>query len=309
MPPRSLLSLLVIAFTLLVVPAAWAGTFDRDLTWTAAAPADGSARWSALVALDDGRLLAAGRTPSGQAAVARFTAAGALDTTWAADQPTPGVLVVSAQSGVTPASLVVLDNGRVLLGATTVAVDSTPSLLVARMTADGHLDPGFATGGVLVTTSGPEATLGGLAVMPDRHILVAGTSAGSGSDRGLLVRLTANGVRDAGFGANGEVAFRLGGAGTTFSDVGLDGAGRIYLAGSKVAAAGVRRQLVLARLTAAGALDGTYGTPGSPSPTSPAPPPRRSTSSRASCGSTPTALRSPSPRRSTAAHTCSVSPA
>ena len=130
--------------------------------------------------LADGRFLAAGRTPGGQAAVARFTAAGELDTTWAADQPIPGLLVVSAQAGVTPAALVVLADGKVLLGGTTLAVDSTPSLLVARLTADGHLDPAFATGGKLVTTSGPETELGGLAVTADGHILVAATSSGSG---------------------------------------------------------------------------------------------------------------------------------
>ena len=125
--------------------------------------------------LDDGRFLAAGRTPAGQAAVARFTAEGELDTTWAADQPVPGLLVVSAQVGVAPAALVVLADGRVLLGGTTLAVDFTPSLFVARLTADGHLDAAFATGGKLVTTSGPETELGGLAVTADGHILLAAT--------------------------------------------------------------------------------------------------------------------------------------
>ncbi len=86
MPPRvlSFLAALILV-TLWAAPAARAGTFDRDTTWAhtglAASPADGSARWSALAMLDDGRFLAAGRTQGGQAAVARFTAAGELDTT------------------------------------------------------------------------------------------------------------------------------------------------------------------------------------------------------------------------------------
>ncbi|MDA0165226.1 PKD domain-containing protein [Solirubrobacter ginsenosidimutans] len=261
MPPRSLLAFLVLVFTLSAAPAARAGTFDRDTTWAhlglAASPADGSTRWSALAMLADGRFLAAGRTPAGQAAVARFTADGELDTTWAGDQPTPGLLVVAAQAGVTPASLVVLSDGKVLLGGTTLAVDFTPSLVIARLTADGHLDPTFATGGKLVTTSGPESELSGLAVTGDGHILVSATSSGSGTDRGLLVRLTAGGVRDAGFGTGGEVAFRLGGAGTTFFDVALDGAGRIYLTGAR--ATTPRHQLFVARLTTAGVLDPAYG--------------------------------------------------
>src|SRR4051794_41515893 len=104
------LTLLVFALVLWAgAPSARAGTFDRDTTWAhtglAASPADGSARWAALAMLPDGRFLAAGRTPGGQAAVARFTAAGELDPTWAADQPVPGLLVVSAQNAVHPAAL------------------------------------------------------------------------------------------------------------------------------------------------------------------------------------------------------------
>ena len=36
--------------------------------------------------------------------------------------------------------------------------------LIARLTADGHLDATFGTAGKTVTTSGPETELGGLAV-------------------------------------------------------------------------------------------------------------------------------------------------
>ena len=192
--PALLVVLIIFFVSLCAAPAAHAGTFDRDTTWAhtglAASPADGSARWAALAMLPDGRFLAAGRTPGGQAAVARFTAAGELDPTWAADQPVPGLLVVSAQNAVLPAALIVRPDGTVLLGGTTLAVDSTPSLLVARLTADGHLDPTFATGGKLITTSGGEAELGNLAVTADGHILAAATS----GTTGVLVRLTASGV-------------------------------------------------------------------------------------------------------------------
>ncbi len=217
--PALLVVLCMFLLSLCAAPAAHAGTFDRDTTWAhtglAASPADGSARWAALAMLPDGRFLAAGRTPGGQAAVARFTAAGELDPTWAADQPVPGLLVVSAQNAVLPAALIVRPDGTVLLGGTTLAVDSTPSLLVARLTADGHLDPTFATGGKLITTSGSEAELGNLAVTADGHILAAATS----GTTGVLVRLTASGVRDATFGSAGEVRIALGGAATTFTDL------------------------------------------------------------------------------------------
>ena len=256
-PSPALLPILI-AFVLVLVaaPSARAGTFDRDTTWAhtglAASPPDGSARWSALAMLDDGRFLAAGRTPAGQAAVARFTAAGELDPTWG----TNGLTVVTGQNGVIPATLIARPDGTVLLGGTTLAVDSTPSLLVARLTSAGQLDPTFATGGKLITTSGAESTLGNLAVTADGHILVAATS----DSVGLVVRLTAAGVRDTGFGSNGEVTFRLGGQTTTFSDIGLDSAERIYVAGSR--AGTPRKQMVVARLSTAGVLDNAYGTTG-----------------------------------------------
>ena len=161
------LTAFVLAIALCTASAARAGTLDRDTTWAhaglAASPADGSARWGAVAMLPDGRFLAAGRTPGGQAAVARFTAAGELDPTWAGDQPSPGCSWSAPRSASSPRPWSCCATARVLLGATTVAVDSTPSLLVARLSADGHLDPSFATGGKLVTTSGPETELGGLA--------------------------------------------------------------------------------------------------------------------------------------------------
>jgi uncharacterized delta-60 repeat protein len=265
MPPRSLASIVALTTFLLALlfaaPGARAGTFDRDTTWAHAgladSPPDGSTRWGALAMLADGRFLAAGRNPDGQATVARFTADGALDTTWAADQPTPGVLVVTAQAGATPAALIVLPDGKILLGATTLANDFTPSLVVARLNADGHLDTTFATAGKIITTSGPETEMGNLAVTPDGHILIAATSSGSGTDRGLVVRLTVAGARDTTFGTGGELGVRLGGAATTFADVAVDGTGRIYLSGSR--ATTPRHQMVVARVTTAGALDTTYG--------------------------------------------------
>ena len=141
-------------------------------------------------------------------------------------------------------------------------MDSTPSLLVARLTPAGQLDPAFATGGKLITTSGAETTIGNLAVTADGHILVAATSTGAATSTptGLLVKLTAGGVRDATFGTSGEVRLRLGGADTAFNDIGLDSAERIYLAGSR--ATTPRHQMVVARLTTAGTLDPAYNTSG-----------------------------------------------
>ena len=88
--------------------------------------------------------------------------------------------------------------------------------------------------------------------------------------------------------------FRLGGAGTTFSDLALDGAGRIYLTGGR--ATTPRHQLFVARLTTAGALDPAYGAARGYAVAN-----LNGASAAvyeveaAACASTPTAPRSPSP--------------
>ncbi len=223
--------------------------------------------------------------PAGQAAVARFTAAGELDTTWGsggrarrqrperrhprgADRP---------PRRHRPARRDDARRRQHAFAARRAAHRATASWTRR-----------FATAGKLITTSGAETTLGNLAVTADGHILVAATSSGGATtDRAACsCKLTAAGARDTTFGTNGEVGFRLGGADTTFNDIALDGAERIYLAGSR--ATTPRHQMVVARLTTAGVLDTTYGTHAATrSPTSTAPPRPPTRSPPSACASTP----------------------
>ncbi|HMJ32435.1 MAG TPA: PKD domain-containing protein [Baekduia sp.] len=258
---------LVAGVLLATAPAASAGVFDRDTTFGTsgliASADDHGSRWKVLSVLPDGRFLAAGQTTGDRAAVARFTAAGQLDQTFAADAAVPGVAIVPGQAdGSVPAGLVVLADGRIVLGATTRATPyGIASLLIARLTADGHLDPGFGTGGVYTTRFGGQGTqMGGIAAGPGGTIVAVGRAPGT-VDFGVVLRVTAAGEPDETYGERGSTATTFAGAGTGFNSVKVDGAGRIYVAGG-VFAGPLRQRVLVARFTAAGQLDAGYGVSG-----------------------------------------------
>ena len=81
-------------------------------------------------------------------------------------------------------------------------------VLVVRYNSDGTLDTGFGTGGVATWDSGYGDDYGrAMALQPDGKILVAGYSS-SGSDYDVLVvRFSANGTLDTGFGTDGSLTF------------------------------------------------------------------------------------------------------
>jgi uncharacterized delta-60 repeat protein len=135
---------------------------------------------------------------------------------------------------------------------------------VARFTASGALDPAFAAGrpvpGLIAFGGGQGAVIpGDLIVLGDGRILVAATAlTGSGGiDPAIIVaRLTADGQLDATFGTAGITTVTSTG-GVSLGGMALQSSGAIVLAGAH--ATGASSAGVLARLTAAGAADTTFG--------------------------------------------------
>ena len=129
-------------------------------------------------------------------------------------------------------------------------------VFVAEYRADGRLDPGFGRRGVFIThlpnRDGPfDAT----AVARDRSggILVAG---GYGQGAMLLMRLTANGRLDRGFGAR-RAGFVTRQVGSIASSMILRADGPILLGGSNANVMG--RPLVVAGFTKRGLVDRRFG--------------------------------------------------
>ena len=254
-----------VAFVLLALvwgaPGAQAGVFDRDLAFgtggLAARPADGSGRWKVLVPLPDGRFLAAGQSPTGAAVVVRFSSEGQLDPTWAPAAATPGLAVVPGAGAVVPSSLLALPGGGVLVGATAQNGTATPEVLIARLTADGHLDPGFARDGTLTRRVGVATRLGAIARTATGVIYAAGRDEDI-SDRGVVLKVSADGVPDGAYAGTGAAAFRISNDSTGFDDLAVEDNGRVTVTGGAEIVT-TRRQLVVARLTPAGTLDPAFG--------------------------------------------------
>jgi uncharacterized delta-60 repeat protein len=294
------LVLFALAFALSASPAL-AGPLDLDPSFgTGGFVTTGDAaggRWAALHVFGDGSFLAAGEVGNDRVAVTRRTASGAPDTTFAADQPVPGTLAFGGgQGAIIARDLDVLPDGRILVAATaqTATGGTAPGIVVARLTADGHLDATFGSGGIAtVTTAAGGVTLGHMARQPSGAIVLAGTHPVT-SPAGILARLTPDGAVDGTFGSAGQSRVLIGGAATRLDDVAVDAAGRLVVTGWRaIGGASAKGRLVVARFAAAdGAADTTYGTAGScwpptaarPSPRrSPPPAPTTASASRASC--------------------------
>jgi uncharacterized delta-60 repeat protein len=270
--PRSALpQLLALLLTALVTLAAGgatvaqAGPLDLDPSFgSAGVVLTGNAqggRWSAVHAFADGSFLAAGEVANDTLALTKRRADGTPDPAFG----TGGLVTFGGgQGSVVARSVLVLPDNRILVAATATA--ASPVIVVARLSAAGVLDGTFGTNGIAtVTTSGGGVRLGHAAVQSDGRIVLVGTHPTT-TDSGIIARLEPDGQNDAGFGSGGQSRVLLGGAATRLDDVAIDASDRIVVTGWRAAGGGpaAKGQLTVARYTAAGTLDTSYGTGGTP---------------------------------------------
>lgn len=206
-----------------------------------------------LVRRDNGKLVVLGNVDGGDVAVARFTAAGALDATFGGD----GIVVLDL-GGTEDAAGVALDaQGRVVV-ATTRTQGSTVEFALARLRTDGELDTNFSDTGrrVLDFGSSAESRAAGVAVQPDGKIVVAGTRTNASGSVFAIARLEPDGDFDTTFAGNGKRVVDFGvdnGNDVTASGVAIQDDGKVLVAGTLQGAAG--SQFALARIDAAGEPD------------------------------------------------------
>ncbi|HET6172394.1 MAG TPA: hypothetical protein VFD90_07310 [Gaiellales bacterium] len=212
--------------------------------------------------LDDGSLL---RT---RAAVLRLLPDGSLDPAFG----NGGVATIAppAPYATSRAEAIALD----AQGRTTVAGevdDDVPA--VARLLADGTLDPSFASGGLLIAKGAYGGLPGGWKsiALYGSDIVLAGAVDGAppfGTNLGriaVVARITDNGVPDASFAGGGFLALPI--AGVTFASthsVAIDRGGRIVLGiwrATTVAFPGDVAAAVV-RISVTGTLDATFGSDG-----------------------------------------------
>lgn len=190
-----------------------------------------------------GRLIAAGTSDS-RFAVTRFTTGGALDTSFNSTGK-----VTTTIGSLASATSVQHTAAGVLVGGFSFAVPANNlDFTLARYTSSGSLDGTFGVGGIVSTNFGASSAdqIFAVAVQSDGKIVAVGSAAGDIA----LARYNPNGTLDGTFGVGGLVKTDIGAStADTANAVVIDAMGRIVVAGTS------NGDVVVARYTAAGALD------------------------------------------------------
>lgn len=225
----------------------------------------------AIVRMDDGRYVACGTFFSPGTAtdfvVARFNGDGSLDSSFDG----VGYAVTSfLQSGpggslFDQCNAVAIQADGMIVSAGFTAQNGPNQVALTRHTPSGVLDTNFGSGGKVdinaSATANGSSEARALIALPDGKLLVAGYAFGPGNSEFLVMRLNANGSPDTTFGGSGIVRTPVGTGEDMANAMVRQPDGRIVLAGSEIAADG-RRDFALARYTADGALDPSFGTGG-----------------------------------------------
>lgn len=182
---------------------------------------------------------------------------GVLDATFGAGGK---VLTTFGGTGDTASSVAVQPDGKLIASGTTNVRGGTDFAL-ARYLSNGTLDPGFGTGGKVITdVSGSFDGVGSVALQRDGKIVAGGWSVVNSLANFALARYNSNGTLDTSFGSGGKVITWFGGVSAQVFAAALQPDGKIVVAGYANVNGGY--DFALARYNSNGALDTTFGAGG-----------------------------------------------
>ena len=188
----------------------------------------------------DGKIVLAGQSDL-RVAVARLNPDGALDTAFSGD----GKRIFSWGPISEATAVLVLPNGRILLAG--FSGPEGGDMQVARLRANGELDPTFGANGTTAIDFGGSDFGLAIARQTNGRILVAGRSTAAGA---VVARLRPSGVLDLGFGSQGRVTL----PGPTATAVLVQPDQRIVVAGNSTGS----EMMAVTRLRQDGSLDPTF---------------------------------------------------
>jgi uncharacterized delta-60 repeat protein len=158
------------------------------------------------VAIDqDGKVVAAGAATPGAGfdfAVVRLTNVGVPDPTFSGDgEQTTDLGGFDAGDAV-----VIQEDGGIVVGGSSDAIDDQRRATVIRYEDDGDLDPTYSQDGIQIFPFGGSASgIEDIALQKDGKVVVAGTI----GSKILVARVRSNGKLDKGFGKKGYVKFAV----------------------------------------------------------------------------------------------------
>jgi uncharacterized delta-60 repeat protein len=210
----------------------------------------------------DGTFLVCGLTyvtyPNSQVLLAKFLANGTLDPTFG----NGGVVTTPIGNAEAEAQKMALQaDGKILL-AGRAGFGGTADGLILRYTVDGTLDSTFSDDGYLLTNQfpGSEDQFYGVDVLNDGSIVAAGHVDQNFLYKTMVAKVTSSGSFDNTFNGNGTLVPDLAPQGDEAYNL-LAKGDQFYVCGY-LALAQDNRNMYLARYTASGALDATFGVNG-----------------------------------------------
>jgi uncharacterized delta-60 repeat protein len=192
---------------------------------------EGNSGGQGVAPLPDGRVLVSGTTITAAAdhafALARFTRAGAPDPTFGGGS---GRVTTGVGPGVNGGAtdVVLAADGKIV-----AAGSSGPGqFAVGRWLPDGTPDPGFGSGGTVITPILEESQVRAVFAMPDGRVIAAGRALDSDGVVFAVARYRPDGSLDPRFGTGGTVVTRFGSANASGVGAGITSDGKLVLGGS-----------------------------------------------------------------------------
>ena len=163
--------------------------------------------------------------------IARYTPSGRLDSTFG----TNGIVSSSVPDKFFMSYTSAIQNdGKIIVGGTTIDTARVASFFIARFTNSGTLDGSFGSGGIVNFTPGTyDDEINAIAVDSRGRVVIGGGTVASDSQQTqfILVRLMSDGSLDQNFGSNGVETGTVGGVDDRILSVAIDGNDGIYTGG------------------------------------------------------------------------------
>lgn len=213
--------------------------------------------FSAMAMQGDGKIVASAWLTVPQSGtnydlvVARMNPDGSLDTSFG----NGGVTTIDAGSSTDAAkALIIQSDGRIVVGGAAPGVGAA----LARLNTDGSLDASFGTGGKVITTVTPNASINSLALDANGDIVAAGSD-GSTQGNVLVLAYKPNGSLDASFGGGvGYVSTIFGASASGANGVVAQRDGKIVAGGFGGTDVNGKNDFILVRYNLDGSVDSSF---------------------------------------------------